>query len=158
MRQIRVYTDTSVFGGVQDEEFRPASEAFFEQVLRGRYLLVISEVTLAELSGAPDNVRQRFLSLPADRIVQAPINEEVERLASAYVAAGILGPARRADALHVAAATVFGADVIVSWNFRHIVNYDRIRQFNGVNSLNGYDELEVRSPLEMRHADEDETI
>ena len=91
MRQIRVYVDTSVFGGTQDEEFRLPSEAFFEQIHRGRYLLLISELTLAELSGAPARVQQAFFALPAERIVQVPIGEEAQRLADAYIAAGVLG-------------------------------------------------------------------
>jgi len=82
----------------------------------------------------------------------------VERLADAYLAAKVLGPARRADALHVAAATVGGADVIVSWNFQHIVNYQRIHGFNGVNVLNGYRELAIYSPLEMSSAGENEDL
>jgi len=158
MRQIRVYIDTSVFGGTQDEEFRLQSEALFEQVRRGRYLLLISEVTLAELSGAPARVQEAFLALPAEHIVQVPVGEEAERLADAYIAAGVLGPARRGDALHVAAATIARSDVIVSWNFKHIVNYQRIHQFNGVNALKGYPELEIHSPLEMSHADPSEDI
>ena len=53
------------------------------------------------------------------------------------------------DAGHVAAATVAGADLIVSWNFRHIVHYDKIRAYNAVNLLHGYREIEIRSPLEV---------
>jgi predicted nucleic acid-binding protein len=158
MPQVRVYMDTSVFGGTQDEEFRRQSEAVIDQVDRGRYLLLISEVTLAEPSGAPAAVQRAFFELPTEHIIQVPVSDEVERLADAYLAAGVLGQARRADALHVAAVTVARADVIVSWNFKDIVNYQRIHQFNGVNALNGYPELEVRSPLEMTNADQDEDI
>ena len=53
------------------------------------------------------------------------------------------------DALHVASATIAGADLILSWNFKHIVSYDRIQLFNGVNILQGYRALDIRSPLEM---------
>jgi len=70
-------------------------------------------------------------------------------LAQAYIDAGILSSSRMADAIHVAAATVARADLILSWNFRHIVNYDRIRKFNGVNALNGYPPIEIYSPLEV---------
>lgn len=57
-----------------------------------------------------------------------------------------------------AAATIGRADVVVSWNFRHLVNYDRIRKYNGVNELKGYPRVEIRSPLDMGSADEDEDV
>jgi len=158
MRRVRVYADTSVFGGTQDEEFKLPSAAFFAEVRRGRYVLLISDVTLAELADAPAPVRQQFLALPPEDVIEVATDAEVESLADAYLAAKVLGPARRADALHVAAATVGGADVIVSWNFQHIVNYQRIHGFNGVNVLNGYRELAIYSPLEMSSAGENEDL
>ena len=62
------------------------------------------------------------------------------------------------DALHVAAATVARADLILSWNFKHIVNYQRIRRFNGVNALEGYVAIEIRSPLELGDEIENEDV
>ena len=64
----------------------------------------------------------------------------------------------RGDKSHVAAATVARADLILSWNFKHIVNYDRIHKYNGVNALNGYKAIEIHSPLELVYGDEDEDI
>ena len=55
----------------------------------------------------------------------------------------------------MAAATVADADLILSWNFKHIVNYDRIRGFNGVNLKHGYRALSIISPMEL-DADEQE--
>ena len=153
MRRIRVYADTSVFGGTQDEEFKLASEHFFEQVKRGRYLILVSSVTLEEISRAPQKVREILEGLPEDGAVRFALDEEARELAEAYIAAGVLGPASRADATHVAAATVLRADLILSWNFRHIVNYERIRKFNAVNLLNGYRTVDIRSPREMEHGD-----
>ena len=85
-------------------------------------------------------------------------DDEVTALAEAYIAAGVLGRASELDARHVATATVARADVLLSWNFKHIVNYDRIRKFNGVNVLNGYSTIDVRSPLEMEHESEDQDV
>ncbi len=64
----------------------------------------------------------------------------------------------RRQSIHVAAATIGRADVVVSWNFRHLVNYDRIRKYNGVNELNGYPRVEIRSPLEMGSDDENQDV
>ena len=93
--------------------------------------------------------------MPEGCLEDASISEEVLALAEAYVGGGVLDAASRADALHVAAATVSEADVIVSWNFKHIVNYERIRKYNAVNVLNGYRAIEIRSPSEMTHGDRD---
>jgi hypothetical protein len=78
-----------------------------------------------------------------------PIDEEVLELRDAYISAGILSPNSAEDAAHVAAAAVAGVDLIVSWNFRHIVHFDKIRMYNAVNSLRGYKPLEIRSPSEV---------
>lgn len=160
MRRIRVYVDTSVFGGTQDEEFKVASERFFEQVKQGKYLVVVSEIALHEVSESPANVQSVLVNLSHESIVKVPasVEDEAKTLAEAYIAAGILGNANRADAMHVAVATVARADIILSWNFRHIVNYERIQQFNGVNAINGYSRMEIHSPLEMAYGDQNKNL
>jgi predicted nucleic acid-binding protein len=158
--KVRAYADTSVFGGVQDEEFREASRQFFRRVKRGDYMILLSTLTLREIAGAPSNVRRVLAELPRSQIAEIPpeAEDEAERLADAYIAAGVLEGTSRADATHVAIATVARADLILSWNFRHIVNYQRIGEFNRVNALNGYPRIEIHSPLEVAYADEDEGI
>ena len=74
------------------------------------------------------------------------------------MAAGVVGHANQTGVLHVAAATVAPADPVLSWNFRHVVNYNRIRGHNGVNALNGYPPIEIHSPLELDHGDEGEGV
>ncbi len=149
MHPIRVYADTSVFGGLSDEEFSLPSRAFFERARAGELLLLVSTEVLRELQAAPPLVRAILDDLPERCIEHAPVLADALNLAQAYVNAGILGAASRADAVHVACATVAGADVIVSWNFRHIVNYDRIGKYNAVNVLQGYREIDIRSPAEL---------
>ena len=158
MHRIRVYVDNSVFGGTEDEEFVEASRRFFEGVRGGRYLVLVSRVVLDEIERAPEKVRQVLADLPPDSVKEIPIDDEVNELAQAYIEAGVLGGRRIADATQVAAATVARADLILSWNFKHLVNYDRIRKFNGVNALNGYPQIEIRSPLEVSYVDEDQDV
>jgi predicted nucleic acid-binding protein len=155
MRKIRVYVDTSVFGGTQDEEFAGASRRFFERVHHGEFTVLVSQITIDELTGAPAKVQGVLKDLPGDSIVSVPAGGEAMELAQAYLDANILGSSSLADALHVATATVAGADVILSWNFRHIVNFDRIHKYNGVNALKGYPPIEIHSPMEMSDVDED---
>jgi hypothetical protein len=156
MRRIRVYVDTSVFGGTQDGQFAQSSRRFFQRVREGEFLVLLSAHTVDELSLAPDPVLQVLQDLPSNCVETVTFGDEAETLATAYIQAGALSQASHMDALHVATATIAGADLILSWNFKHIVCYDRIQMFNGVNVLHGYRALDVRSPLEVGHDDEAE--
>jgi len=145
----RVYVDTSVIGGCLDEEFGVYSQRLVDDFDRRRFRAVISDITLAELETAPPGVRQ-LLGRPG--LVEAErvnVEDEAVTLADAYIRDGAALENNRADALHIAVATVNRVDVVVSWNFRHIVKLSRIRAYNAVNLKLGYPELEIRSPLEV---------
>ncbi len=158
MRRIRVYVDTSVFGGTADEEFAVPSRRFFKRVDDGEFVVLVSQVTVDELAGAPGEIQQVLRDLPGRCLVHVAADEEALALAQAYLDAAIVGSSHIADAIHVATATVAGADLILSWNFRHIVNYDRIRKYNGVNALKGYAPVEIHSPLEMTDDEQSEDL
>ena len=153
MHRIRVYVDTSVFGGTQDDEFAEPSRRFFEQVRNGAYVVLLSKTITEELRDAPQAVQGVLLSLPDGSVEALGVNPESEALAQAYIDAGVLGEASRTDAFHVAVATVAEADLILSWNFRHIVNFNRIRLFHSVNLAEGYRAVDIRSPLEVAYDD-----
>ena len=153
MRRIRVYVDTSVFGGVQDEEFAESSKRLFSRVERGEFVLLVSEETIRELLDAPESVRAFWESLPEAALKQVSITDEARQLAEAYLRAGVLEKTSAGDALHVAAASVAGADLILSWNFKHLVNFNRIKGFNGVNVMNGYPLMTILCPLEVGDGD-----
>ena len=104
---------------------------------------------MRELAGAPEAVREIWRNLDPEVIEEIEISVEVEQLARAYIEAGVLQMALLSDALHVASATVFSADLILSWNFKHMVNFNRIRGFNGVNVRMGYRSMSIMSPLEI---------
>lgn len=149
MRILRVFTDTSVFGGPFDVEFAVPSRAFFARVIKGDFRLIISRAIADELLLAPEQVRASLDSLPEASVEYHSITEEMEALQSSYLRASVVGPASKADALHVATASVLGADMIVSWNFKHIVHFQKIRGFNAVNLAQGYKPIEIYSPLEV---------
>ncbi len=155
MRPTRVYVDTSVFGGVNDEEFAGPSRRFFEQVNNGHFILLISQLVLDELQPAPPAVKQVFETISKEYIERIEMNQETANLADAYLAAGVLSQASRTDAMHVAMATVTRTSLVLSWNFKHIVNFKRIQQFNSVNLANGYGLIDIRSPLEVVYENED---
>jgi predicted nucleic acid-binding protein len=148
-RPLRIYIDTSVIGGCLDDEFAKPSEALLAMAARGEVRLLVSEVLTRELGRAPAAVRQVLDRLPAAAMERVTLSPEAERLRDAYLAAGVVDERSATDAHHGALATVARADIIVSWNFKHIVHVERIRGFNGVNLLEGHGPLEIRSPLEV---------
>ncbi len=149
MRKLRDFADTSVFGGCFDEEFAEDSKAFFDEIGAGRFTLVVSSVTLRELVDAPENVRKVLATLPPENVETFPDSPEIVGLREAYVEAGVIGPASREDAEHVAAASVADADMIVSWNFKHIVHFEKISGYHGVNLIRGYKPVSIYSPKEV---------
>jgi len=142
------YADTSVFGGIFDEGFDEASKAYFQQVREKHFKLVISPVVQREIELAPEKVRQFFTEITefADFI---DITEEALLLRQAYIDAGIVTKKSAADALHVALATVAKCQLIVSWNFKHIVHFQKAPRYRAVNVINGYTEINIYSPPEV---------
>jgi predicted nucleic acid-binding protein len=145
---IRVYADTSVYGGVFDEEFAKPSRAFFDRVRQRRFHLVVSAIVLDEIAAAPDSVRGLLEEMLALAEV-VPVSDDALKLQQAYLDNGIVTPGSADDALHVALATTGGCAMIVSWNFRHIVHYQKVPLYNAVNTLHRRPTLEIRSPLEV---------
>ena len=149
VRKLRVYADTSVFGGCFDPEFEVESRKFFDEVRQGRFTVVISDVTVEELQPAPEEVRQVLATLPAEHVEPIEVSDEAEALRQAYLEAGIVGIASSNDAAHIAAATVAEVDIVVSWNFKHIVHFEKIAGYEGVNTLRGFRSPRIYSPKEV---------
>lgn len=147
--KLRIYTDTSVLGGCEDEEFAEHSVPLMEGFIRGERVLILSTLTLQELAAAPAKVRSRLAAVPEAHIETLQLDAEAMALAEAYIAAGVLAAKMRADAQHIAIATVGRVDVLVSWNFKHIVNLQRIHGYNSVNLRRGYPMIEIRTPREV---------
>lgn len=150
----RIYTDTSVVGGCLDEEFRTYSTQLFGRFRAGLDILVLSDLTLAELEGAPPQVREILQTVPEEALEEVTFDPAASELAQEYLTAGVIGSVHLLDARHIATATVRRVDVLVSWNFKHIVNLDRIHGYNSVNLRLGYALLEIRSPQEALRYEE----
>lgn len=151
-----VYADTSVFGGVFDDEFGQASEAFFRRIEDGRFRLVISPLIEDELEPAPRRVVALFERFRKDaRVIDVTV--EAMDLHRAYLDAGIVTARSMTDALHVALATVSECRMIVSWNFRHIVHFEKVPRYTEVSVRCGYRPVGIYSPLEViEHDDEND--
>jgi hypothetical protein len=106
---------------------------------------VISALVVRELDAAPPPLIALFQEiLPLAEVVE--VQPQSMALRKVYLQAKILSPRWSADALHAAVATVHACSAIVSWNFKHIVNYRRIPLYNAINRVEGYQELAIYSP------------
>jgi hypothetical protein len=145
----RVYIDTSVIGGYFDEEFEFYTKLFFEKVEQGKFKIILSDILTTELQGAPYKVVTFFKSISKKQIEYVDQTEDSIRLGEEYLNEGVVGKTSRTDCRHIALATLLNADILVSWNFKHIVNINRIRGYNSVNIKYGHRILEIRTPREI---------
>lgn len=148
-KTLRIYLDTSVIGGCIDPEFAPWSNGLMRDFYEETFKPVISEVVTLELEFAPDSIKQVYASLQRLGAEILQVSEKALELADIYQEREILTPKYYDDGLHIAMATVAEVDVLVSWNFRHIVHLNKIRMFNAVNAELGYRSMEIYSPREV---------
>ena len=151
----RLYIDTSVFGGYFDDEFAEFTKPLFEKISNGNFKLLFSTATQDELENAPPQVRDLVTHLKTEFTEFIEETEEAVNLALAYIAEKVVGQTSYVDCLHIALATIHRADFLISWNFKHIVNVQRIMGYNSVNLKNGYKQLEIRSPRELLTYEDD---
>ncbi len=151
----RIYIDTSVFGGYFDEEFSEHTIHLFDRLRNKDFTLLFSTVTQAELENAPANVKELVRGLKIESTEFLDTTNEAVELATEYVTEKVVGQTSFADCLHIALATINRADFLVSWNFKHIVNVQRIRGYNSINIKNGYRQIEIRSPREFEKYEDD---
>lgn len=145
----RLYFDTSVFGGILDEEFQNETKSLFEMVRKGEIICVFSDLTELELENAPIEVIEHFKNIPEQFTEFVEISKEINELAELYIKEKVVGKTSIDDCRHIACATITKVDYLISWNFKHIVNVFRIRGYNSINLRNGYIQLDIRSPKEI---------
>lgn len=133
MRQ-RIYIDTSVVGGFFDEEFKDATQRLFKRLEDNEVKFVISDLLELELIQAPKHVNELLLKYPTDRFERIELTEEIMNLADRYIVEKVVGRTSLEDCRHIALATINRVDVLASWNFKHIVNLDRIKGYNSIAS------------------------
>jgi hypothetical protein len=130
-------------------EFEQASLQLFEKVKLGQIICIYSDLTEGEIFNAPDNVKTLFKNLPEENLEYVLVDDETLNLARKYIFENVIGKTSFDDCVHIALATIHKADILVSWNFKHIVNVYRIRGYNSVNLRSGYPTLEIRSPKDI---------
>ncbi len=146
---MRLYLDTSVFGGYYDEEFAQATRKLFEEIIHGKHIIYLSNITIDELEPAPSKIKNLLEEIPPHKLSTISITNEIIEVAKEYLSSGIITEKYFADALHVASASVNLIDIVVSWNFKHMVNISRIRSYNSVNLRKGLPIIDIRTPKEV---------
>ena len=141
--------DTSVIGGCCDVEFEIWSRGLLADFEKGIFLPLLSSLTDAEIQDAPDEVKEVYREFRNCKHEFVDLSHESIDLAAAYMKRNVLSESFRSDARHIAMATVSGADILVSWNFKHIVNFEKIQKFNAVNLEKGYKLVAIYSPREV---------
>lgn len=147
----RIYIDTSIVGGYFDEEFSDATKELFKRFENKEIIFVTSDLLELELLGAPAKVRELLGNYPEEMFEKISLTEEAITLADTYVAEKVVGKTSIEDCRHIAMATINKVDVLASWNFKYIVNLDRIKGYNSINYRLGYTMIEIRSPKDLIH-------
>ncbi len=151
VKALSLYIDTSVIGGYFDIEFEKETRLLFDAILQGNFRLLYSSVTENELLEAPERVNTLLSKVPSHLKTLVELTDEAIHLADAYIAENVVSRTSREDCFHIALATIHKADILVSWNFKHMVNIHRIRGYNAINLKLGYATIDIRSPVEVIH-------
>ena len=147
----RVYVDTSVVYGALSQRFERETKPFWDAVFNGKICVILSDVLEGEIQRSPQNVRDFYRTIPESQIERSFSTDESNKLAERYITEGVVGKSSLDDCRHIALATLAHASVLVSWNFKHVVNINRIRGYNSVNEKLGYSRIEIRTPYEVIH-------
>jgi predicted nucleic acid-binding protein len=147
-----LFLDTSVFGGYYDEIFMRETRLLFDKIKTGKYSVFISDLVEKELENAPENVRNLLDEINYNLI---NVTIECENLADEYIKEKVVGQTSRDDCIHIATATIFNIDYLISWNYKHILRADKKEGYNSVNLRNGYKQLNIYSPKEMEVYDDE---
>lgn len=146
---MRLYLDTSVFGGYFDEEFSESTRKLFDEIFNRKHILIISALVEEELDLAPSKIKELFDKIPKSNIIRILPDTESKFLADEYIRQEVVSKKYFFDAFHIATAAINRVDFIVSWNFKHMVNINRIRKYNSVNLRLGYPIIDIRTPSEI---------
>ena len=150
MGKLKIYLDTSVFSAYFDERVKIRSEQtkiFWQKLVE--YDGYISQIVLDELGAVTDDELGRKLMDLIKEFQKLDVDSEVEALADQYIKRGIFPEKYRDDALHLAVDTVNDMDILISWNFEHLVKRKTRLEANLANSLNGYKSIDIIVPPEL---------
>lgn len=150
-RKLKIYLDTSVpnayFDTDKSERYR-LTQRFWERL--GDYEIFISDLVIEEIRATTDiRLKQMLLRLIHPFICLAKDTEDVSELTEEYLRRSVFTSASVNDARHVAIATAYRMEILVSWNQRHLVRSKTRLGVMRVNLSLGYGLLDISSPAEL---------
>jgi predicted nucleic acid-binding protein len=150
---IRVYIETSALGFYYDDKApreRDAIRRLLGRIEKRELEGLTSEVTLEEVRAAPANLSTRLLQVVERMAIPImPVTPEIARLAEVYLQAGVIPRTHPADAVHVAVGVVCKADVIASYNLKHLASYRAVALVNSLNRERGHPIIDIRTPEQI---------
>jgi predicted nucleic acid-binding protein len=160
MKKPQLYLETSVWNfyfADDAPEKRDITCEFFQCIAKGFYDIFISQTVLDEIARADEAKQIQLMELIKEHNPkELDIEQEVTDLSKEYIGQGIIPQKKFEDALHVAVATVFEMDALITWNNRHIANLRKMEKSNSVNLREGYTKhIELVNPMEVVNFDED---
>jgi len=148
--KVKIYLDTSVISCLQVPE-TPERMAdtlrLWEDIKAGIYEVVVSDITIGEISECPEPKRSFMLNeLKKIPLVVIEAEKKVEELSQEFIRIGILKEKYIDDCMHIATALLAKCDIIVSWNFKHIVNDKTIEGVKIISKTKGFDGIKIYCP------------
>ncbi len=159
MSKLKIYLETTILNFYFADDApdkRLDTIKLFEEITQGKYEAYTSYAVIDEINKASEQVRERLLSLLVKyNITILDEGSDVDKLTDLYVTEGVIPLKYRNDAVHIAMATITGMDIILSWNFKHIVKRKTILMTNLINTREGYKNIDFYSPSEVIENDEE---
>jgi len=150
MRKLKLYLDTSTISHLFADDTpdkKRDTNLLWDDLINAKHDIFISPVVIDEIENCDEPKRSHmFERLGQIQFQILQRTDEVIRLADEYIAGGVLREKSYADCLHIAFAVVYNCDIIISWNFRHLVNYKTINKVKIVNAINHYKEISIMPP------------
>ena len=159
MRKLKLYLDTSTISHLFADDTPDKMEdtiRLWEKIISGEYEIYVSDIVTDEIKRCAEPKRTQMLEkMRQIKFTVLPETDEINELATEYIKGGVLKEKSFDDCLHIAYAVINNCDVIVSWNFKHLVNFKTIDKVKIVNAINRYKEISIVSPT-MLVEEEDE--
>ena len=159
MKKLKIYLDTSVVSHLFADDTPDKMEdtnKLWEDFKADKYDIFISAVTAEEIQKCSEPKRSKMAEgLGEIEFIVLEETDEINNLADEYVNNGVLTQKSADDCLHIAYAVVANCDIIVSWNFKHLVNYRTINKVKVVNAVNHYKEIAIISPTMLLEGGEE---
>lgn len=155
MKKLKLYLETSVWSYYYSEDLpykMNDTRAFLQVVSEGKYDIYISRFVNQEINDAEEPKKIQLLKLIYKfKPTELEITSEVYKLADKYIKTHALPSSSHTDAMHVAAASVYNLDALISWNCKHLANLNRKSKINGINIQNSYKPVDIITPMEVMH-------